>query len=199
MISTRTFRVVSAMTIAAAINSTALIAQGNPTGNNSDVSGPPVTSGEVAGGAFAPAPAAAGTTPALATPAAQAAVATAAGNISSSLASGTMTSVGGAAISPAAQAMLLSVLSTSAPTTGAAAQLSTTLSAAGGTAAAVLPALLASISGLANNPAQLAPAIGNYNQFVAAASGEFLANPPQAFLALQTVLSQMSAAASGAR
>jgi hypothetical protein len=56
-----------------------------------------------------------------------------------------------------------------------------------------------SLSGLASNPAQLPAAIGSYNEFVSAASGEFLSNPPPALLAIQAVLSQLSTAASSAK
>jgi hypothetical protein len=183
---------------AAMVLPSAARSQGNPTGNTSDVSGPSVTGGEVAGGAFSPS-SPSGTTSAIATASSQAAVVAATATITAALGSGSLVSMSGAPISAEAQGLVLGVITGTSVTTGQAADLARALSAAGGPAATILPALLAGLSGLASSPSQLAPAIGNYNQFVKAASGEFLTSPPQAFLAVQAVLSQLSSAARGTK
>jgi hypothetical protein len=193
MLKTKTLNFATALVIAIVVPSFAG-AQGNPTGNTSDVSGASVTGGDVAGGVFAPS-SAGGTTPALASATAQAAVVAASATVNTALVAGSLVSVSGAAISPAAQALILAVISGNAVATGPAADLTRELSAAGGPASAMLPGLLESLAGLATSPSQLAPAIGSYNGFVNAASAQFLANPPQAFIAVQAVLAQLSSAA----
>jgi hypothetical protein len=77
--------------------------------------------------------------------------------------------------------------------------ISAALSTAGPEASAIVPSLMRSFSGLGSNPAQLPSTISKYNRFTKAASGEFISNPPPEFLALHTVLAQLTAAAGKAK
>jgi hypothetical protein len=171
-------------------------AQRNPNVQASDISGPPVTSGEIAGGIFAPSP---GPVATLANATVQAAVVGAMTSVSAMLSAGTMTTLGGVAISPAVQAQLLAVLTSNSPTTGPAAKLADAINSAGAGAPAAVQALVTSLSGLGMNPAQLPTAVGEFNNLVQVASPAFLANPPQEFLAIQAVLNALVTAAAAAK
>ncbi len=136
------------------------------------------------------------------------------GEVSEALATGSLALPNGESIPASAQAKLYAVLTTIDTTTGPApplladsggtvpyglasnrARLSAPFATAGQGARAALPPLMRSLSGLAFYSAQLPTAIGDYNNFVQAASPSFLANPPPEFLAVHRVLAILTAAA----
>lgn len=67
------------------------------------------------------------------------------------------------------------------------------LSASGTGAQAKLATLTRSLSGLTYDPARVPKAVISFNDFVQAASPEFLANPPAEFVAVHAVLQKITA------
>jgi hypothetical protein len=135
----------------------------------------------------------------LATPEVTAAVANATSAVTAALRSGSLRTSEGLVIPASAQAHTYSVLVADPTLSASSAVISTALSTAGPEANAIVPSLMRSFSGLGSHPARLPSTISKYNRFTKAASGEFIANPPPEFVALHTVLAQLTAAADKAK
>jgi enamine deaminase RidA (YjgF/YER057c/UK114 family) len=135
----------------------------------------------------------------LATPEIRAAVANAAASVTRALSSGSLQTSAGAFIPVSAQANTYSVLIADPTLPASSAVISAALSSAGPKANAIVPSMMRSFAGLGSNPANLPSAISRFNRFTRAASGEFISNPPPEFLALHTVLAQLTAAAGKAK
>jgi len=135
----------------------------------------------------------------LATPEMRAAVANATSSVTTALSSGSLRTSSGVVIPASAQAHTYSILIADPTLPASSAVISAALSTAGPAASAIVPSLIRSFSRLGSNPAQLPTTISKYNRFTQAASGEFISNPPAEFLALHTVLAQLSAAAGKAK
>jgi len=158
------------------------------THNQSDVTGPNVTSSAIAG---------VGTVAAEASPAVAAAVATAGTAVTAQLSSGTLsaTTPDGATVTipPAVQGALAGILAGGAAPPEFVAGL-----AAGGAGSA--SELVEALATLVSSPAtgQFAAAVGHFNALVVGADPAFLASPTPEFLAVHSVLSQLVAAGRGA-
>lgn len=135
----------------------------------------------------------------LASSAATAAVAQATSSVTSALSARSLKTASGVVIPASAQAYTYSVLVADPGQSASTAALSAALSTAGPTARAIVPSLIRSFSGLASHPARLPSTIREYNRFTQAASSEFVANPPPEFVALHTVLAELTAAAGKAK
>lgn len=184
--------------LTAAVGLLASTAAQAQTGNGSDVSGPTTTSSSIAGGTFAPSP---GTVAANASPAVSAAVQTAGAAVTSQLGAGTLTATtpsGQVVAIPAAVQAAVAAILTGAASPTQVAQMVDALSAAGSAAPQLVEALAGLLQG-DGGTGQLAAAVGIYNQMVANAPPGFLANPPAAFSAVQSVLSTLVVAAGAAR
>lgn len=174
------------------------------TGNASDVTGAVITTGDIAGGAFAPTPSrSGGTTRASVSSAALAiALSQAISIISTQLAQGTLpVAVPGVAVASvpvAVQQTLLAVLTGS----GNAAGIQSAI-ASGLTNPSLAAALAQNLQGLIANgtasPAELLAAVEAYNAVVDASSGEALANASPELLAVQSVLTALISATSAAQ
>jgi len=135
----------------------------------------------------------------LATPEATAAVATATSSVTAALRSGSLKTSSGTVIPASAQAHTFAVMTGDPTLSASSAVISAALSTAGPEARAIVPSLMRSFSGLGSNPAQLPSTISEYNRFTKAASAAFISNPPPEFIALHTVLAQLTAAAASAK
>ena len=135
----------------------------------------------------------------LANPAATAAVANAASSVTDALSSGSLKTSAGTVIPVSAQARTYSVLTANPDHSASSAVISAALSTAGPEANAIVPSLVNSFSRLASNPASLPSAIYQYNRFTKVASNAFILNPPPEFIALNTVLARLTAAAGSAK
>jgi hypothetical protein len=186
MTSLNCFAVISALITICSVEASAQFA------NQSDVTGPPTTTSDIAGGIFSPST---GTVAVPATPAASASLAAVAQTVNAAITSGSLRTRSGAPIPAAAQSQIAAVLNDSLPTTRPAAELSALLAQVG-VAGMTVAALAESLTGLLSNPApgQLAAAVGNYNEMIQSAPASLLLNPPPQLLAIQAVLARLSAA-----
>jgi hypothetical protein len=173
--------IATAAALALLLAAPALEAQTSTDGQHG-VTGPPTTTGDIAGGAFSP-----GTDPVVATPAIAAAIGEAATAVTADLTAGTATDATGNPIPVEAQTAVLWAMQ------GDAASLAAVVDAIGVAEAA---ALAESLDGLLSNPqpGQLAQAVSDFNSVIDAASADFLANPPAEFLAVHAALDALTTA-----
>jgi hypothetical protein len=112
-----------------------------------------------------------------------------------SLRSGSLTTTAGTTLPAEAQANTYAALTLDPKASAAATKLSATLSTAGPEVSKLVPPLVRSFAALPTSPRLLPTVVANYNDFTAAASPAFIANPPAEFLAMRAVLAQLSVAA----
>lgn len=171
------------------------------TGNASDVTGAVITTGDIAGGAFAPAPTRSGTSASISSAALALALSQAVSIISAQLAQGTLpVAVPGVAIASipvTVQQTLLAVLTGS----GNPAAIESAIAAAVDNPA-LAAELVAALQGLITNgtasPANLLAAVQAYNAVIDA-SGAALSNPSPELVAVQSVLTALVSATSSAQ
>lgn len=180
------------------------------TGNQSDVTGTPITSGDIVGGSFVPGSRLVGGIGFQSTPAA-AAYARAARSLEMQMKMQQLTLVRGSTgtvrIAPEVQQRLLAVLSGQDPGGVAGSRLVQALAAGGNAAPAQrLVAALRGLTARARHAAsprsgaagQLREAVSAYNDLVDAAGPALLEDPPAELLAIRAVLDQLVREASGA-
>jgi hypothetical protein len=126
------------------------------------------------------------------------AVAAAVASATSSLRSGSMTTLTGAVIPSPAQTRTYDLLTASVPSSSAT-EISTALSTAGPAASPFVPDLVRGLSELKSDPARLPAVIAQFNGFTNAASSAFIASPPPEYIAMHSVLARLVAAAGSAR
>lgn len=171
-------------------------------GNASDVTGAVITTGDIAGGAFAPTPSRNGTSATISSASLALALSQAISIISAQLAQGTLpVAVPGVAIASipvTVQQTLLAVITGSGDASGIQSAIASAVDNP-----ALAAELIASLQGLitddAASPANLLAAVQAYNAVVDASSGTALGNPPPELVAVQSVLTALISAASPAQ
>ena len=135
----------------------------------------------------------------LSTPAQSAAVTSALTSVSSQLRSASFRASPGAAIPAAAQSSLSALIDSDDAKSPAATSLAAKLLTAGPKASRMVPDLLSGFAALRTRPAVLPSVVSIFNDFTNAASPGFITSPPAEFLAMRSVLAELTAAAANAK
>jgi hypothetical protein len=116
-----------------------------------------------------------------------------------SLQSRSLTSSSGAVLPAAAQDNAFAALSAGDANADDAEKMVEALAVAGPTANAMVPTLVRNFAALRTTPAILPSVVADFNTFTKAASNQFIANPPAEFVAMRSVLGQLTSAAAAAK
>ena len=135
----------------------------------------------------------------LSTPQQSAAVAGALTSVRSQLRSGSFRASAGPMISATAQSNLSTLIESEDAESPAAKSLSNRLLTAGPVASQIVPDLVSGFAALRSHPDVLPSVVTSFNAFTNVASPGFITNPPAEFLAMRSVLAQLTDVAASAR
>jgi hypothetical protein len=135
----------------------------------------------------------------LSTPAQSAAVTSALTTVSSQLRAATFRASSGPMIPAGVQSNLSALIDSDDAQSPAATSLSARLLTAGPKASRIVPDLVSGFAALRSHPDVLPSVVTSFNNFTNVASPGFITSPPAEFLAMRSVLAQLTAAAASVR